>query len=97
MRTPRLARDAGGTSWSDHSFSDCYKGKRLNSPSDVVVKSDHSRWFTNPSYAILTDDEGDRADSEIGTYHVYRVGQNGSIQIVADAYYKPSSLAFLPD
>ena len=49
------------------------EGKRLNSPNDVVVKSDGSIWFTDPPYGILTDYEGDKAGSEIGSCHVYRV------------------------
>lgn len=77
--------------------ADKYDGKRLNSPNDVVVKSDGTIWFTDPSYGILMDYEGDRAESEIGACHVYRVDPDGSIQIVADDYYKPNGLAFSPD
>ena len=40
-----------------------YQGKRLNSPNDVVVKSDGSIWFTDPDYGILSDYEGDKAES----------------------------------
>ena len=43
--------------------ADRFEGKRLNSPNDVVVKSDGSIWFTDPSYGILMDYEGDRAES----------------------------------
>ena len=74
-----------------------FEGKRLNSPNDVVVKSDGSIWFTDPSYGILMDYEGARADSEIGACHVYRVDAGGDIQIVADDYMKPNGLAFSPD
>ena len=78
-------------------IADQFEGKRLNSPNDVVVKSDGSVWFTDPSYGILMDYEGNRAESEIGACHVYRVGTDGSISIVADDYYKPNGLAFSPD
>lgn len=78
-------------------IADSYRGKRLNSPNDVVVKSDGSVWFTDPSYGILMDYEGDRADSEIGACHVYRVDPGGEITIVADNYVKPNGLAFSPD
>ena len=78
-------------------IADRYQGKRLNSPNDVVVKSDGSVWFTDPSYGILMDYEGDRADSEIGACHVYRVDPSGEISIVADDYMKPNGLAFSPD
>jgi len=78
-------------------IADRYKGKRLNSPNDVVVKSDGSIWFTDPSYGILMDYEGARATSEIGACHVYRVDASGDISIVADDYVKPNGLAFSPD
>ena len=78
-------------------IADSYEGKRLNSPNDVVVKSDGSIWFTDPSYGILIDYEGERAESEIGACHVYRVGPDGDIRIVADDYFKPNGLAFSPD
>ncbi len=42
-------------------IADKWNGKRLNSPNDVVVKSDDSIWFTDPAYGIDTDYEGDRA------------------------------------
>lgn len=79
-------------------IADRYEGKRLNSPNDVVVKSDGSIWFSDPSYGILMDYEGERADSEIGACHVYRVDpETGAIKIVADTYIKPNGLAFSPD
>ena len=79
-------------------IADRYEGKRLNSPNDVVVKSDGTIWFTDPSYGILLDYEGDRAESEIGACHVYCVDPaSGDIRIVADDYVKPNGLAFSPD
>jgi len=39
-------------------LADSFNGKRLNSPNDVVVKSDHSIWFTDPDYGIIADYEG---------------------------------------
>ncbi len=78
-------------------IADSFEGKRLNSPNDVVVKSDGSIWFTDPSYGILMDYEGERAASEIGACHVYRVDPAGTISIVADDYEKPNGLAFSPD
>jgi len=78
-------------------IADTYQGKRLNSPNDVVVKSDGSVWFTDPSYGILMDYEGDRAAPEIEGCHVYRVDPSGQISRVADDYLKPNGLAFSPD
>lgn len=78
-------------------IADSFEGKRLNSPNDVVVRSDGSIWFTDPTYGILIDYEGNRAESEIGACHVYRVDPSGQIAIVADDYVKPNGLAFSPD
>lgn len=77
---------------------DRYQGKRLNSPNDVVVKSDGTIWFTDPSYGILSDYEGVKADSEIGACHVYRFDlRTSELTIVADDFEKPNGLAFSPD
>ena len=75
-----------------------YEGKRLNSPNDVVVKSDGSVWFTDPSYGIDSDYEGDAAQTEIGSNNVYRIdGSSGSVTIVASDFAQPNGLAFSPD
>jgi gluconolactonase len=75
-----------------------FDGKRLNSPNDVVVKSDGSIWFTDPDYGILTDYEGNTSDSEIGRCNVYRIDpQSGAVTIVADDFVKPNGLAFSVD
>jgi gluconolactonase len=74
-----------------------YQGKKLNSPNDVVVKSDGSIWFTDPPYGILSDYEGHKAAQENGN-NVYRVdGQSGAITVVADDFIRPNGLAFSPD
>ncbi|EAV41826.1 gluconolactonase, putative [Roseibium aggregatum IAM 12614] len=75
-----------------------WNGKRLNSPNDVVVKSDGSVWFTDPSYGIMMDYEGDRAESEIGACHVYRADPTtGDVTAVATDFVKPNGLAFSAD
>ncbi len=77
---------------------DSYEGKRLNSPNDVVVKSDGTIWFTDPSYGILSDYEGDKAESEIGACYVFRFDPESSdLSVVADDFVKPNGLAFSPD
>jgi gluconolactonase len=79
-------------------IADRYQGKRLNSPNDAVVKSDGSIWFTDPAYGIDWDYEGERAESEIGACHVYRVDPvSGAIDIVADDFVRPNGIAFSPD
>jgi gluconolactonase len=78
-------------------IADRFEGKRLNSPNDVVVKSDGSVWFTDPSYGIMIDYEGARADAEIGGCHVWRVAPDGAVAIAASDYVKPNGLAFSPD
>ncbi|CAN5601266.1 SMP-30/gluconolactonase/LRE family protein [soil metagenome] len=75
-----------------------YRGKRLNSPNDAVVKSDGSIWFTDPAYGIDSDYEGWQAESEIGACHVYRVDpDSGKCEIAADDFVRPNGLAFSPD
>jgi gluconolactonase len=77
---------------------DRYDGKRLNSPNDVVVKSDGSIWFTDPSYGIDSDYEGDAMASEIGARNVYRLDPvTGRLAIVSDDFVQPNGLAFSPD
>ncbi len=79
-------------------LADRYQGKRFNSPNDVVVKSDGTIWFTDPSYGILADYEGGKAESEIGACHVYRIDPaTGDVTIVADDFVKPNGLAFSRD
>jgi gluconolactonase len=73
-------------------------GKRLNSPNDVVVKSDGSIWFTDPSYGIDNDYEGDASPSEIGAQRVYRIdAASGGVTVVASDFVQPNGLAFSPD
>lgn len=79
-------------------IADSYQGKRLNSPNDVVVKSDDSIWFSDPSYGILGDYEGDTAPSEIGACHVYRWdAKTGDVTAVATDFLQPNGLAFSTD
>ena len=77
-------------------IADSYQGKRLNSPNDVVVKSDDSIWFTDPPYGILSDYEGNKAAQENGN-NVYRVDKSGAITCVVDDFIRPNGLAFSAD
>ena len=79
-------------------LADRFEGKRLNSPNDLVVKSDGTIWFTDPTYGIDSDYEGDAADSEIGASLVYRLDPaTGALRAVATDFVKPNGLAFSPD
>lgn len=77
-------------------LADQCDGKALNSPNDVVVKSDGSIWFTDPSYGILTDYEGERAEPQLPC-QVYRIDPEGSVSVIASDFEKPNGLAFSPD
>ncbi|MBY0335499.1 MAG: SMP-30/gluconolactonase/LRE family protein [Acetobacteraceae bacterium] len=78
-------------------LADRFEGKRLNSPNDVVVKSDGSVWFTDPPFGILGFYEGERAAPELPT-NVYRVdGTTGAVTCVAGDVVRPNGLAFSPD
>ena len=75
-----------------------FEGRRFNSPNDVVVKSDGSIWFTDPTYGIDSDYEGHKAESELDGRYVYRIdGASGRITRVADGFIQPNGLAFSPD
>jgi hypothetical protein len=75
-----------------------YEGKRFNSPNDVVVKSGGSIWFTDPSYGIDSDYEGDAAPSEIHSNNVYRIdAEIGRVSVVVSDFVQPNGLAFSPD
>ncbi len=74
-----------------------FQGKRFNSPNDVVVKSDGSVWFTDPSYGIDSDYEGDASPMEQDGRHVYRIDPDGSVTRVVSDMKQPNGLAFSPD
>jgi len=79
-------------------LADKYRGKRLNSPNDVVVKSDGSVWFTDPAYGIDSDYEGDRQTQEQDGCYVYRVDpRSGEIAAVVTDMVRPNGIAFSPD
>jgi len=92
-RVSRTEHDGSVTTLADK-----WRGKRLNSPNDVVVKSDGSIWFTDPAYGIDTDYEGNKAESEIGACYVYRIdGKSGEIEAVITDMVRPNGLAFSTD
>jgi gluconolactonase len=72
-------------------LADRYEGKRLNSPNDLVVKSDGSIYFTDPSYGVSKDRE------ELGFYGVYRLASDGKLTLLVKDLVLPNGLAFSPD
>jgi gluconolactonase len=79
-------------------IADRYEGKRLNSPNDVVVKSDGTIWFTDPPYGHKSDLEGWIGESELGRNYVFRFDpMSGELVIVADDFTNPNGIGFSPD
>ncbi|RAK57111.1 SMP-30/gluconolactonase/LRE family protein [Phenylobacterium deserti] len=79
-------------------LSDRFEGRRLNSPNDLVVRSDDSIWFTDPAYGIDSDYEGVRADPEQDGCHVYRLDPHTNVlSRVASDFVRPNGIAFSPD
>ena len=79
-------------------IADSYKGKRLNSPNDVVVKADGTIWFSDPAYGIDNDYEGGRAESELDGCFVFCFDpRTGELSIASREFDRPNGLAFSPD
>jgi gluconolactonase len=78
-------------------IADRFEGKLLNSPNDIVCKSDGSIWFTDPPFGILGYYEGHVAPPELPT-NVYRWDpQSAKLTVVAGDVNRPNGLAFSPD
>ena len=92
-RPARIARVERATGVAT-TLVDALGGFRLNSPNDVVVRSDGTIWFTDPSYGFL---QGFRPKPQLCDL-VYRYHpREGSLTIAADSFDKPNGLAFSPD
>jgi gluconolactonase len=72
-------------------LADQYQGKRLNSPNDVVVKSDGTIYFTDPPYGIEPEEREQPCNG------VYRILMDGTIELLIDDFDRPNGLAFSPD
>ena len=78
-------------------LADRYDGKPLNSPNDIVCKSDGSIWFTDPPFGVLGYYEGHVAKPELPT-NVYRWDpKSGKLAVAAGDVNRPNGLAFSPD
>jgi gluconolactonase len=73
---------------------DAWQGLRLNSPNDVVVKSDGTIWFTDPAYGYL---QGFRPEPRVGDFVYCFDPVSESLTVVADSFSKPNGIAFSPD
>jgi sugar lactone lactonase YvrE len=84
-----------------------FQGKRLNSPNDIVVKSDGAIYFTDPPYAIQPSTPGmprpagwwtaPIAGKELPYNGVYRLTPDGTLDLLVDDFALPNGLAFSPD
>jgi gluconolactonase len=75
-----------------------WDGRRFNSPNDVVVTSDGSVWFSDPSYGIKKAAEGHPGDLEYGDHWVFRFDPaTGEVDPVVIDVEMPNGLAFSPD
>ena len=78
-------------------LADRFEGMRLNSPNDIVVKSDGSIWFTDPIFGVNSNYESRKGVSEL-PQHVYRLEpESGALSVVAEGLNGPNGLAFSPD
>ena len=78
-------------------IADKFDGTPLNSPNDIVCKSDGSIWFTDPPFGVLGYYEGEVAKPELPT-NVYRWdAQTKQLALVAGDIARPNGLAFSPD
>lgn len=82
----------------DEIVADRWRGRRFNSPNDIVVKSDGTIWFTDPPYGIVLPAEGHPGESEIGDCLVFRLDPaSGALDPVTNLPEHPNGLAFSPD
>jgi gluconolactonase len=72
-------------------LADRYQGKRLNSPNDVVVKSDGTVYFTDPPYGIEPEEQEQPCNG------LYRILTDGTVELLAGDFGLPNGLAFSPD
>jgi len=87
-RVTRIERDGSGTVLADR-----YRGKRLNSPNDVVVAADGAVWFTDPPYGIPRGQVQEQAGS-----YVFRIDPvTLAPSVVITDFDRPNGLCFAPD
>ena len=70
---------------------------KLNSPNDLVCKSDGSIWFTDPQYGIKSNYEGYKSESELGFNGVYKIDKQNNVILLTKEIDGPNGIAFSPD
>ena len=73
-----------------------WRGKELNSPNDVVVKSDGAVYFSDPTYGRMPV-FGLEREQALDFQAVYRIAANGELHCEADDFDQPNGLCFSPD
>lgn len=99
-RAVQIDRSASepGADYAPEILVDRFGSARLNSPNDVVEKSDGTIWFTDPSYGIKKPEEGHAGEEEYGDRYVFRLDPaDGSLTPVVIDVEAPNGLAFSPD
>ena len=101
-RVSRVADDGARTALVEQ-----FQGKRLNSPNDIVVKSDGAIYFTDPPYAVQPSVPGTVRPASWWTqpipgkeqpcHGVYRIAPDGAVRLLVDDFALPNGLAFSPD
>jgi sugar lactone lactonase YvrE len=90
-RVIRAESDGTITTLASH-----YEGKRLNSPNDVIVKSDGSVYFTDPPYGLMI--EGALDKKELPFCGVFRISPDAKkLTLLVDDFSRPNGLTFSPD
>lgn len=89
-RISQLLKDGGKKTLVDN-----YQGKRLNSPNDLVYKSDGALYFTDPIYGLPKRENDPRR--ELSFCGVYRLGSDGALRLLTDGMTRPNGIAFSPD
>ena len=91
-RISRTELDGTVTTLASH-----YEGKKLNSPNDIVVKSDGSIYFTDPPYGLKAE-YGEEGGAELDFQGVYRLSADGQqLTLLVDDFERPNGLCFSPD
>jgi gluconolactonase len=87
----RTEADGRSTTLASH-----WQGKELNSPNDIVVKSDGAIYFSDPTYGRM-DVFGLKRELQLGFRGVYRIAPDGTLALLADDFEQPNGLCFSLD